>query len=163
MMKKLLLIAVLMVSTVIFNSGCEKEKVAKSIVEQTESETVSKSIPFPEHIEQVLSDKIHVNAKIEIPEVCKSGKGTKIKLSQNSFWDNSDQIKEILLNGQKMKEEYVNEYDNWKEKVYITNNDTSLFIRFQYPSIMFNISMSVVLMPSLPILPKHCIVSSTLS
>ncbi len=27
-----------------------------------------------------------------------------------------------------MKEEYVNEYDNWKEKVYITNNDTSLFI-----------------------------------
>ena len=128
MMKKLLLIAVLMVSTVIFNSGCEKEKVAKSIVEQTESETVSKSIPFPEHIEQVLSDKIHVNAKIEIPEVCKSGKGTKIKLSQNSFWDNSDQIKEILLNGQKMKEEYVNEYDNWKEKVYITNNDTSLFI-----------------------------------
>ena len=95
MMKKLLLIAVLMVSTVIFNSGCEKEKVAKSIVEQTESETVSKSIPFPEHIEQVLSDKIHVNAKIEIPEVCKSGKGTKIKLSQNSFWDNSDQIKEM--------------------------------------------------------------------
>ena len=36
MMKKLLLIAVLMVSTVIFNSGCEKEKVAKSIVKQNQ-------------------------------------------------------------------------------------------------------------------------------
>ena len=126
MMKKLLLMTVLMGSTVIFSSGCEKA--AESIVGQAESETVSESISFPEHIEQVLSDKIRANAKIEIPEVCKSRKGMKIKLSQNSFWDNADQIKEILLNGQEMKEEYVNEYDNWKEKVYIANDDTSLFI-----------------------------------